>query len=62
MHFSLSMRAISFFFHAMASDGLFFKSAARLNSQRTPHVAVIGQALVATILVVAFRADTGSLH
>jgi APA family basic amino acid/polyamine antiporter len=47
--------------YAMASDGLFFRSAARLNSQKTPHVAVIGQAVVATLLVIAFKADSDSL-
>jgi APA family basic amino acid/polyamine antiporter len=47
--------------YAMASDGLFFRAATRLNSQKTPHLAVIGQAIVATILVVAFKADIRSL-
>src|SRR5262249_53153628 len=47
--------------YAMATDGLFFRAAARLNKEKTPHVAVIGQAVVATILVVAFRADIESL-
>ena len=48
--------------YAMASDGLFFRSAASLNAQRTPHLAVIGQAVVATALIVAFRADSDSLR
>jgi basic amino acid/polyamine antiporter, APA family len=47
--------------YAMATDGLFFRAAARLNGEKTPHLAVIGQAVVATILVVAFRADIESL-
>lgn len=47
--------------YAMASDGLFFRLAAKLNGERTPYVAVIGQAIVATILVVAFKADSDSL-
>jgi APA family basic amino acid/polyamine antiporter len=47
--------------YAMATDGLFFRLAAALNSQKTPHVAVIGQAVVATLLVVVFRADSDSL-
>jgi len=46
---------------AMASDGLFFRSAAKLNGARTPYIAVLGQAVVATMLVVAFRADSESL-
>lgn len=46
---------------AMASDGLFFRAAARLNAAQTPWVAVLGQAVVATALVVAFRADSESL-
>jgi APA family basic amino acid/polyamine antiporter len=48
--------------YAMASDGLFFRAAAQLNSAKTPWLAVIGQAIVATILVVAFRADIESLN
>ena len=48
--------------YAMASDGLFFRAAARLNREQTPHIAVIGQAVVATLLVVAFRADIESLN
>lgn len=47
--------------YAMAVDGLFFKSAARLNRQGTPAAAVIGQALAATALVLAFQADSDSL-
>lgn len=47
--------------YAMAIDGLFFRAAARLNAERTPYVAVIGQAVVATALVVAFKADIESL-
>ncbi len=47
--------------YAMATDRLFFRIAGRLNSERTPHVAVIGQAIVATILVIAFRANEKSL-
>jgi basic amino acid/polyamine antiporter, APA family len=46
---------------AMASDGLFFRSAAKLNEAKTPYVAVLGQATVATFLVAAFRADSESL-
>lgn len=47
--------------YAMATDGLFFRAAARLNREKTPHLAVIGQAVVATVLVVAFKADIDSL-
>lgn len=47
--------------YAMATDGLFFRAAAKLNRARTPHLAVIGQSIVATVLVVAFRADSESL-
>lgn len=47
--------------YAMATDGLFFRAAASLNHAKTPHVAVIGQAVVATILVVAFEANIDSL-
>lgn len=47
--------------YAMAIDGLFFRLAAKLNKEKTPHLAVIGQAIVATILVVAFKADIDSL-
>jgi len=47
--------------YAMASDGLFFRAAARLNAERTPHVAVIVQAVIATALVVAFKANSDSL-
>jgi len=47
--------------YAMATDGLFFRAAATLNQAKTPHVAVIGQAVVATILVVAFEANIDSL-
>jgi APA family basic amino acid/polyamine antiporter len=47
--------------YAMASDGLFFRSAAELNKEKTPHVAVIVQAAVATLLVVYFKADSESL-
>jgi APA family basic amino acid/polyamine antiporter len=45
----------------MASDGLFFRAAVRLNKEKTPYLAVIGQAIVATILVVAFKANIESL-
>jgi APA family basic amino acid/polyamine antiporter len=48
--------------YAMATDGLFFRAAAALNAQKTPHLAVVGQAIVATVLVVAFRADSDSLQ
>ncbi len=47
--------------YAMATDGLFFRAAARLNRAQTPHLAVVGQAIVATILVIAFKADIDSL-
>lgn len=47
--------------YAMATDGLFFRAAASLNQAKTPHVAVIGQAVVATVLVVAFEANIDSL-
>jgi len=47
--------------YAMATDGLFFRVAARLNAEQTPHLAVIGQAIVATILVIGFRANERSL-
>ncbi|MBX3213754.1 MAG: amino acid permease [Labilithrix sp.] len=47
--------------YAMATDGLFFRAAARLNAAKTPHVAVLGQAVVATVLVVAFEANIESL-
>jgi APA family basic amino acid/polyamine antiporter len=47
--------------YAMAIDGLFFRSAAALNAQKTPHIAVLGQAVVASTLVVAFKADSESL-
>lgn len=47
--------------YAMALDGVFFRAAARLNRARTPHVAVLGQAAVATVLVIAFKADSESL-
>jgi basic amino acid/polyamine antiporter, APA family len=47
--------------YAMASDGLFFRAAARLNKEKTPHLAVIGQAIVATFLVVGFKANSESL-
>jgi len=47
--------------YAMARDRLFFRAAARLNAEQTPYLAVIGQAIVATILVVAFRANDRSL-
>ncbi len=40
--------------YAMASDGLFFRRAAQLNAHKTPHIAVLAQAAVATILVIAF--------
>jgi APA family basic amino acid/polyamine antiporter len=46
----------------MANDGLFFRAAAKLNGARTPHLAVIGQAIVATALVIAFKADIDSLN
>lgn len=47
--------------YAMAKDGLFFRAAGRLNSEQTPYLAVIGQAVVATLLVVGFRANDRSL-
>ncbi|MFO0736078.1 MAG: amino acid permease [Labilithrix sp.] len=47
--------------YAMASDGLFFKRAAQLNSTGTPHIAVLVQAAVATLLVAAFKANSESL-
>lgn len=47
--------------YAMAADGLFFRAAAKLNRSRTPYLAVLGQAVVASALVVAFRADSDSL-
>ena len=47
--------------YAMARDGLFFRGAGRLNAEQTPYLAVIGQAVVATILVIAFRANEKSL-
>lgn len=47
--------------YAMATDGLFFRAAVQLNKERTPYLAVIGQAIVATILVVAFKANIESL-
>jgi APA family basic amino acid/polyamine antiporter len=47
--------------YAMATDGLFFRMAAQLNKEKTPHFAVIGQAVVATVLVVAFKANIDSL-
>ena len=47
--------------YAMASDGLFFTDAAKLNTEKTPAIAVIGQAVVATILVVYYRANSDSL-
>jgi APA family basic amino acid/polyamine antiporter len=47
--------------YAMATDGLFFRAAARLNKEKTPFIAVIGQAVVATVLVVAFKANIESL-
>ena len=37
--------------YAMAKDDLFFRAAARLNRERTPAVAVYGQAIAASILV-----------
>ncbi len=37
--------------YAMAKDDLFFRAAAKLNREKTPAVAVIGQAVVASILV-----------
>jgi basic amino acid/polyamine antiporter, APA family len=40
--------------YAMATDGLFFRGAAKLNQHKTPHVAVLVQAAVATVLVLAF--------
>jgi APA family basic amino acid/polyamine antiporter len=39
----------------MSSDGLFFRAASRLNAEKTPFVAVIAQASVATFLVLAFK-------
>jgi basic amino acid/polyamine antiporter, APA family len=48
--------------YAMATDGLFFRAAVRLNKAKTPHLAVIGQAIVATLLVVAFKANSDSLR
>lgn len=47
--------------YAMASDGLFFRGAGKLNASGTPHIAVIVQAVVATVLVAAFKAEPGSL-
>jgi APA family basic amino acid/polyamine antiporter len=47
--------------YAMAVDGLFFRGAKTLNEAKTPHLAVLGQALVATVLVIAFKADIDSL-
>jgi APA family basic amino acid/polyamine antiporter len=47
--------------YAMASDRLFFRGAAKLNATGTPHVAVIVQAVVATLLVAAFKANSDSL-
>ncbi|MBX3231088.1 MAG: amino acid permease [Labilithrix sp.] len=47
--------------YAMASDGLFFRAAARLNAAKTPHVAVLVQASVASALVIAFKANSDSL-
>jgi APA family basic amino acid/polyamine antiporter len=43
--------------YAMASDRLFFEFAAKLNSKGTPHISVILQGIVATILVVALNTD-----
>jgi len=41
--------------YAMASDGLFFRGAARLSTRsRTPWIAVVVQAVMATVLVVVF--------
>lgn len=40
---------------AMAKDKLFFAGVAKLNAQQTPYVAVLVQAVVATVLVVAFK-------
>src|SRR5690242_7395042 len=45
----------------MASDRLFFRGAAKLNATGTPHIAVIVQAIVATLLVAAFKANSDSL-
>jgi APA family basic amino acid/polyamine antiporter len=48
--------------YAMATDGLFFRAAASLNKQKTPHLAVVWQAIAATVLIVAFRAESDSLQ
>jgi basic amino acid/polyamine antiporter, APA family len=40
--------------YAMAKDGLFFQAASRLNREKTPWVAVLVQAAMATLLVVGF--------
>lgn len=47
--------------YAMAIDGLFFRAAAKLNREKTPYLAVVGQAIVATVLVIAFKANIESL-
>jgi len=41
--------------YAMSSDGRFFRAASRLNASKTPFVAVIVQAVVATSLVLLFK-------
>lgn len=41
--------------YAMANDGLFFAAAKKLNAQKTPSIAVVAQAIVSTVLVVAFK-------
>ena len=43
--------------YAMARDRLFFDFASKTNSKGTPHISVILQAAVATILVVALKND-----
>jgi APA family basic amino acid/polyamine antiporter len=40
--------------YAMAEDGLFFRTAAKLNAKKTPYVAVLVQGLFATFLLVVF--------
>jgi APA family basic amino acid/polyamine antiporter len=47
--------------YAMASDGLFFRAAAKLNATQTPHIAVLVQGVVASVLVIAFKANSDSL-
>ena len=43
--------------YAMARDRLFFDFASKTNSKGTPHISVILQAVVATVLVVALKND-----